>query len=119
MPSYEDLKDSDEKHQMHGFGHPLLQKAPKALVVFESGKGAMLYDIQGNEYIDGLGGITVGHSGYGREDIARVAYEQVTSRPLQLGRRGRASDGHRTTDTKTRSHFESKELDQCQCYQGL
>ncbi len=75
--TYEDLKDSDAKHQQHGFGHPLLQKAPKTLVVFESGQGAMLKDVQGNEYVDGLGGITVAHLGHGREDIAKVALDQV------------------------------------------
>jgi hypothetical protein len=26
--SYSDLKASDEAHQQHGFGHPLMQKGP-------------------------------------------------------------------------------------------
>ena len=62
---------------MHGFGHPAIQQAPKALLVFESGEGAKLKDVEGNVYTDALGGLTVAHLGHGREDIARVAYEQV------------------------------------------
>jgi 4-aminobutyrate aminotransferase-like enzyme len=76
-PSYSDLQDSDVAHQMHGFGHPAMQKMPRQLVVFESGDGAVLRDIEGKEYLDAMAGITVAHLGHGREDLARVAYEQV------------------------------------------
>jgi adenosylmethionine-8-amino-7-oxononanoate aminotransferase len=76
-PSYDDLKDSDESHQMHGFGHPMMQKASGSLVVFEGGSGAKLQDVQGNEYLDAMSGITVAHLGHGREDLAQVAFEQV------------------------------------------
>lgn len=76
-PSYEELKTSDNAHQMHGFGHPAFQNAPQGLVVFESGKNATLTDVQGNKYIDAMGGITVAHLGHGREDMAKIAFEQM------------------------------------------
>lgn len=75
--SYEDLKASDESHQMHGFGHPLMQKGPRQLVIFESGEGAVLKDVMGKEYLDAMAGITVAHLGHGRKDLAQVAFEQV------------------------------------------
>jgi adenosylmethionine-8-amino-7-oxononanoate aminotransferase len=75
--TYEDLKASDESHQMHGFGHPLMQKGPRQLVVFESGEGAVLKDVNGKEYLDAMAGITVAHLGHGRKDLAQVAFEQV------------------------------------------
>lgn len=75
--SYSDLKASDEAHQMHGFGHPYMQKGPRQLVVFESGKGATLTDVEGYEYLDAMAGITVAHLGHGRKELAEVAYEQV------------------------------------------
>ncbi|KAF2197647.1 PLP-dependent transferase [Delitschia confertaspora ATCC 74209] len=74
--TYEDLKASDEAHQMHGFGHPLMQKGPRQLVVFESGDGAMLKDVIGKEYLDAMAGITVAHLGHARKDLAQVAFEQ-------------------------------------------
>ncbi len=77
---YSDLKASDEAHQMHGFGHPLMQKGPRQLVVFESGDGAVLKDVEGKEYLDAMAGITVAHLGHGRTDLARVAFEQVGAR---------------------------------------
>jgi adenosylmethionine-8-amino-7-oxononanoate aminotransferase len=46
-------------------------------VVFESGEGAMLKDVEGKEYLDAMAGITVAHLGHGRKDLAQVAYEQV------------------------------------------
>jgi adenosylmethionine-8-amino-7-oxononanoate aminotransferase len=77
--SYEDLKASDESHQMHGFGHPLMQKGPRQLVIFESGDGAVLKDVVGKEYLDAMAGITVAHLGHGRKDLAQVAFEQVAN----------------------------------------
>ncbi|KAK4233466.1 pyridoxal phosphate-dependent transferase [Achaetomium macrosporum] len=87
--SYSDLKASDEAHQQHGFGHPLMQKGPRQLVIFESGDGAVLRDVEGKEYLDAMAGITVAHLGHGRTDLARVAFEQmskleVSSNPLNL-----------------------------------
>jgi 4-aminobutyrate aminotransferase-like enzyme len=40
-----------------------MQNAPKSLVVFDSGDKATLMDVNGNEYIDAMAGITVAHLG--------------------------------------------------------
>ncbi|EUC38645.1 hypothetical protein COCCADRAFT_32300 [Bipolaris zeicola 26-R-13] len=85
--TYEDLKASDEAHQMHGFGHPLMQKGPRQLVVFESGDGAVLKDVMGKEYLDAMGGITVAHLGHGRKDLAQVAFEQMTKLEVSSNQR--------------------------------
>ncbi|KAF4414673.1 acetylornithine aminotransferase [Fusarium acutatum] len=83
--SYSDLKALDEAHQQHGFGHPLMQKGPRQLVIFESGEGAVLKDVEDKEYLDAMAGITVAHLGHGREDLAKVAYEQVQWPYVQAG----------------------------------
>ncbi|KIJ52728.1 hypothetical protein M422DRAFT_242628 [Sphaerobolus stellatus SS14] len=49
-----------------------MQKAPKSLIVFQSGKGAVLKDVTGVEYTDLLGGIIVSNLGRGREEIMRA-----------------------------------------------
>jgi len=43
----------------------------------ESGKGCYLYDKGGKEYLDFGSGIAVNALGYGREDLARTAYDQM------------------------------------------
>ncbi|KIJ26279.1 hypothetical protein M422DRAFT_785289 [Sphaerobolus stellatus SS14] len=79
-PNHDTLKVADQSHQMHGFSHPSMQKSP---VIFQSGDGGILKDVDGTEYIDLLGGITVSNLGHGREDIARIAYDQI--RTLEIG----------------------------------
>ncbi|KAL2263964.1 hypothetical protein VTK26DRAFT_3958 [Humicola hyalothermophila] len=82
--SYSDLKASDEAHQLHGFGHPLMQKG---LIVFESGEGAVLRDVRGKEYLDAMAGITVAHLGHGRTDLAQVASEQMSKLEVSSNQR--------------------------------
>ena len=46
--------------------------------VLERGEGALLYDIDGREYLDALsGGLFAVLTGYGREEIAGAMYEQA------------------------------------------
>ena len=46
--------------------------------VLEKAKGALLYDINGREYLDAMGGgLFAVLAGYGREEIARAMYEQA------------------------------------------
>ena len=46
--------------------------------VLEHGEGALLYDIDGREYLDALsGGLFAVLTGYGREEIAGAMYEQA------------------------------------------
>jgi hypothetical protein len=41
------------------------------------GEGAYIYDIHGNRYLDGLGGLFVNQLGHGRTDLAEVAAKQA------------------------------------------
>jgi predicted acetylornithine/succinylornithine family transaminase len=43
----------------------------------EKGEGSYLFDTEGNRYIDFGAGIAVNALGYGREDLARLAYDQM------------------------------------------
>jgi acetylornithine/N-succinyldiaminopimelate aminotransferase len=77
------------------------QYAPELLVI-RSGDGVRLQDAAGKRYLDFAGGIAVNALGYGREDLARAAYEQMLRLPhisnvfanepaLELAQRLRAS----------------------------
>jgi adenosylmethionine-8-amino-7-oxononanoate aminotransferase len=69
-----DLIKNDQSHLIHPLHHA--SEAAEPLVVVE-GRGAMIRDIQGREYIDGLSGLWNVSVGHGREELARAAYEQA------------------------------------------
>jgi adenosylmethionine-8-amino-7-oxononanoate aminotransferase len=69
-----DLIKNDQAHLIHPQHHSA--EAAEPLVVVE-GHGAVIKDIQGKEYIDGLAGLWNVSVGHGREELARVAAEQM------------------------------------------
>ena len=56
---------------------PLPRQYGTELLVLKEGKGVYLWDVQGNKYLDFGSGIAVNALGYGREDIARIASDQM------------------------------------------
>lgn len=50
-------------------------------MVWESGEGAWITDHQGNRYLDGMSGLWAVNVGYGREELAQVAFEQLKKLP--------------------------------------
>ena len=60
--------------------HPIKQHAPlrsNPMVPIVSAEGCYLYDEAGNKYLDAIAGIWCVNVGYGREELARVGYEQL------------------------------------------
>ncbi|MBA2276189.1 MAG: aspartate aminotransferase family protein [Chloroflexia bacterium] len=49
----------------------------QGLRVFERAEGARLWDIHGNEYLDGISGLWVVNAGHGRAEIAEAMAEQA------------------------------------------
>jgi putrescine---pyruvate transaminase len=64
----------DQAHLIHPLHHA--SEAAEPLVIVE-GRGAVIRDIQGREYIDGLAGLWNVSVGHGREELARAGYEQM------------------------------------------
>lgn len=69
-----DLIKNDQSHLIHPLHHP--SEAAEPIVLVE-GRGVMIRDIQGNEYIDGLSGLWNVSVGHGREELAKAAYGQM------------------------------------------
>ncbi len=69
-----ELIKNDQSHLIHPLHHA--SEAAEPLVVVE-GRGAIIKDIQGREYIDGLSGLWNVSVGHGREELARAAAEQM------------------------------------------
>ncbi|MBA2714016.1 MAG: aminotransferase class III-fold pyridoxal phosphate-dependent enzyme, partial [Rubrobacteraceae bacterium] len=51
------------------------QTSPPMMVA--EGSGAWISDTEGNRYLDGMSGLWCVNVGYGREELARAAYEQL------------------------------------------
>ena len=58
-------------HAMSGYD------SQASTMVIEKGEGAWITDIEGNRYLDGMSGLWCVNVGYGREELARAAYDQL------------------------------------------
>jgi adenosylmethionine-8-amino-7-oxononanoate aminotransferase len=67
------LQEQD-KRQLHPLQHPNTHKDP---LVIERGEGVYLYTADGRKILDGMAGLWNVDVGYGREELAQVAYEQM------------------------------------------
>src|SRR5690606_10617289 len=68
-----DLLAKDEKYVWHS----MKPYNPKATLIVEKSTGARIKDVDGKEYIDAMAGLWCVNVGYGREELAKAAYEQM------------------------------------------
>jgi len=74
MDSTTELLEADRRYLVHPLHHPDDHRQP--LIVIE-GRGAMLHDADGREYIDGLSGLWNVNVGHGRAELADAASAQM------------------------------------------
>jgi putrescine aminotransferase len=67
------LQEQD-KRQLHPLQHPSTHAEP---LVIERGEGVYLYTVDGRKILDGMAGLWNVNVGYGREELAQAAYEQM------------------------------------------
>lgn len=72
--SYDQLAELDQKFLLHPQHHPADHVDP---VIFDRGEGAVLWDVQGRRYIDGLSGLWNVNAGHGRRELAAAAATQM------------------------------------------
>ncbi|MBL1110823.1 aspartate aminotransferase family protein [Streptomyces sp. 110] len=68
------LSETDTRSLIHP--HTTIGR-PAEPLIFERGEGALLWDIDGNEYIDGTCGLWQCPVGHGRRELANVAADQI------------------------------------------
>jgi taurine-pyruvate aminotransferase len=68
-----DLLAKDEKYVWHS----MKPYNPNATLIVEKSTGARIKDVDGKEYIDAMAGLWCVNVGYGREELAKAAYEQM------------------------------------------
>ncbi|MDQ0252945.1 adenosylmethionine-8-amino-7-oxononanoate aminotransferase [Evansella vedderi] len=70
---YEGVKQKDEQY----IWHAMKPYNPGGTIVVTKGEGAWITDVDGNKYLDGMSGLWCVNIGYGRTELAEVAYEQI------------------------------------------
>jgi adenosylmethionine-8-amino-7-oxononanoate aminotransferase len=73
--AYERLCALDRAHLLHSLHHPTDHAEP---LIFVHGEGAILTDVRGRQYIDGLSGLWNVTLGHGRRELAEAATRQMT-----------------------------------------
>ncbi|MGB3296033.1 MAG: aminotransferase [Phormidesmis sp.] len=75
-PAADDLGKMDSAALWHAMAQhrPFAQKPPKCI---QRGTGCYVTDKDGMEYFDGVSGLWCVNVGYGRQELAEVAYEQM------------------------------------------
>lgn len=68
------LAELDQAHLLHP--HAVVGRSEPPLIV-SRGSGALIWDTDGNEYVDGTCGLWQCNVGHGREELATVAAEQM------------------------------------------
>ena len=74
MQSLTELVKADQDHLIHSLHHPIDHADPLICV---KGRGAMITDVHGREYLDGLAGLWNVNVGHGREELAEAAAAQM------------------------------------------
>ncbi len=74
-------QEYDRKHILHPFAEfpRFLNEGSR---VFDRAEGAYVYDVDGQRYLDGIGGLWCVNIGYGRQEMADVIAEQVLRLPF-------------------------------------
>ncbi len=74
------MKELDAKHHLHPFSnHKSLRAAGSRVIV--GGEGAHFIDSEGKRVLDGMSGLWTTNIGYGREELAKAAYDQIVELP--------------------------------------
>ena len=73
----EDIKSLVEKDRENVWHHISVYNEKAPPMVIESGEGAWITDHDGNRYLDAMAGLWAVNVGYGREELAKAAYDQM------------------------------------------
>lgn len=80
MSSSASLIDADRRHLIHPVVNYRAHEA-RGATVLESGQGAYLRDIDGNEVLDAFSGLWCVNVGYGQQSVVEAATRQMTKLP--------------------------------------
>jgi len=77
MTNHQSFYEKDKKYVWHG----MRKYDPDATMISKEAKGVWVTDLDDNTFLDGQAGLWCVNAGYGREELADVAYEQLKKMP--------------------------------------
>ena len=80
LRSTDEWQSLDSRHFMHPFTDSK-DLGRNGTRIITKAKGVYLWDSEGNQIIDGMAGLWCVNVGYGREELAKVAYKQLQQLP--------------------------------------
>jgi putrescine aminotransferase len=86
---YQKLVERDTAHLIHPQYH---QSDQRNEIIYESGQGAILTDMRGKQYIDGLSSLWNVAVGHGRKELADAAAEQMVKLAFANGYSGYSNE---------------------------
>lgn len=76
IPNSNFIREANAKHQFHPMTHPLIsQEHPPQIIV--AGNGCVVTDIDGKDYIDGIGGLWNVNVGHNRQEVKDAIITQM------------------------------------------
>ncbi|MDN5696896.1 MAG: aspartate aminotransferase family protein [Rubrobacter sp.] len=72
--------EKDQRYVWHAMARHT-QDGPPSPMMVESADGAWITDASGERYLDGMSGLWCVNAGYGREELAKAAYDQLVKLP--------------------------------------
>src|SRR5882762_11813366 len=75
------LKQLDVEHHLPAQSDYKVHAQLGGSRIITRAEGCTIYDAQGHALLDGLAGLWCVNAGYGRKELARVAYEQMLELP--------------------------------------
>ena len=76
----QELAEKDRRYVWHAMARHT-EDGPPAPMMAQSGQGAWISNTAGNRYLDGMSGLWCVNAGYGREELAKAAYDQLVKLP--------------------------------------
>jgi putrescine aminotransferase len=76
----QDIQQIDAQHHLHPFSNTTALNAKGARII-EKAEGVYIWDSEGKKLLDGMAGLWCVNMGYGRKELADVAYKQMQELP--------------------------------------
>lgn len=80
-PDTDRLEEQDHRYIWHAMSGYSPRASATPPMVVQSGEGSWVTDTENNRYLDGMSGLWCVNAGYGREELARAAYDQLIKMP--------------------------------------
>ena len=81
MPAQTNWLTSDLEHHLHPFSNARAMSDKRDVRLIERADGVYIWDGEGRRILDGMSGLWCVNVGYGREELARAAYDQMCRLP--------------------------------------